>query len=214
MSEDSECERKGTKFQPIGGLTKKVLATQSIVESTETGLELTTAPKSTTSLIPLTPTEEHIAIGLVHGRVGVEALYVITPAWHIPIVEPLEARGVRLLLRWRKLGGKASKSDIERATATLAGGTTLVERQVRIAHRVLVTLSQYPLAHKGETIEKAIQDDWIDALEHFPFYAVERACKNWLSNKATCKWRPQIGDIKDLAETYSWQYFKLLRAVE
>lgn len=201
------------KFQKAGGPATRVLSSLKVGESTETGSELTTIPKSPTSLIPLTPTEENIVTGMLRGELGADALSAIPPAWHIPVVEPSQARGVRLLLKYRKLGGNTSKSDMTRAMVFLAGGS-IAETRVLIAHRVLSTLAQYPLSYKGESIEATIQDDWMEALGHFPFYAVERACKAWLSDKATCKWRPQIGDIKDLAETYSWQYFKLLRAVE
>lgn len=201
------------KFQKAGGLTTRALSTLSVAESTGTGSELTTIPKSPALLIPLKPMEENIVTGMLRGEIGAAALEAITPAWSIPVREPPQARGVRLLHRWLKDGGSASRSDMTRAVALLAGGSP-AERQTRLAHRILSTLAQYQLSYKNESIDATIQDDWMEALGHFPFYAVERACKAWLSDKATCKWRPQIGDIKDLAETYSWQYFKLLRAVE
>jgi hypothetical protein len=203
------------KFQKAGGLTQKLLSMQSIVESTVIGSELITEVKSATLLIPLSQTDEVIASGLALGKCGVDVLRSITPIWHSPVTEPPEARGLRVLDRWLKRGGASSMSGIAQSLSMLAGGTE-AERHTKIAHRILVTLSQYPdLKHfKGESIERTIAEDWMDALGHFPFYAVERACKAWLSDKTTCKWRPQIGDIKDLAEMYSWQYFKLLRAVK
>lgn len=66
-----------------------------------------------------------------------------------------------------------------------------------IAARVTVLLSHFFVADQAEGIGPAVIEDWLYALERYPMWAIQQACRDWL---CTHRQRPTIADITELCE--------------
>lgn len=77
--------------------------------------------------------------------------------------------------------------------------------------RIVTLLSHYYISDKPEPLDRALADDWIEAIASspngaLPEWALQRACVRWLSGPNARK-RPLPGDILALvAEEMAWLY--------
>lgn len=62
-----------------------------------------------------------------------------------------------------------------------------------ISGRVTVLLSHFYVAEHAEGVGPGVIHDWLDALEPYPMWAIQQACKDWL---AMHRERPMVADIR------------------
>lgn len=188
-------------MKKAGALAKPILSSLENSDSATTKSSSRPTSSETTSLASQGPGAERL-IGLLRGETGSGELATIPPAYTDPIAEPVEERALRLINSERKLS-VMSRSDLTR----IAGGP---DRRKKTALRVEALLSHYAEQAKSPSVIKLVVADWLEALEPYPFYAIEAACKVWLFGEKG-KWRPQISDIVALAGQYGWTFMNIDR---
>lgn len=73
----------------------------------------------------------------------------------------------------------------------------------RVLARILTLLEHFWSNKREPAVEKAIAEDWADALREHPFWSIELACKHW---RDTEKRAPKIAEIIELSNAERQRY--------
>lgn len=66
----------------------------------------------------------------------------------------------------------------------------------KVLARILTLLEHFWTSKREPSVEKAIAEDWADALRGLPWFAIEAACKHWRDTETRA---PKIADILKFA---------------
>lgn len=193
--------QKEPDYQKLGSLTKKAVATLEVVDSTP---EKSLKPSGTTGSQNLATTQN--LIGLVLGRPGAGTLSSLEEAYPgEPELQRAERHLNSKLTRHERLWPNATER--RQVLLVLAGGERM-DRDALTLTRIQALLSNYFQMGMVDSVHKMALGDWIDALQPYPYHAIETACKRWLMGNNRHK-RPQIGDISELARLHGRHYLEL-----
>lgn len=187
----------------LGSLTKEVVSTLEVVGSTP---PKSLVPSATTGCQSLVTTQN--LIGAVLGRPGAGTLSDLEAAY--PEETPLQ-RAERLLNSKQTRHGRSWPNAMDRGQVlqVLAGGNR-AERDALTLTRIQALLSNYFQMGMVDSVHKMVLGDWLEALQPYPYHAIETACKRWLGGDSRHK-RPQVGDIVELAGLYGRHFVELER---
>jgi len=106
-----------------------------------------------------------------------------------------------LLERWQKLRGRRAAGDKRADAEALLGDIEACLAPAngkQVTGRAFALLSQYYVGDIPSEAHAMIFADWREGLSGLPFWALDAACKSYLSGR-NCKKKPQPGIIRALA---------------
>jgi len=185
-------------LQKIGSLVTPILDSLEVSTSRTTKLE-TRPTSSGISGFQNPALEAERLIGLLRGGTGSDVFVKLPPSYSTPVDEPVMERVLR-----RINSGRLLSAMLPDDLTKIAGGP---EKQQKTALRVEALLSHYAEQAKDPSVIKLVVADWLNALEPFPFYAIDLACRQWLISERG-QYRPSVSDIVRKCEVFGVMFIR------